>query len=132
MFERTRPVLLALLLTAAGAAAAAEAQAPGRIGLVDTRRLITQSEDGRQILTRLDKLAEEKAGRMKPLQDEIQALQKRIAEGRVSLSEDRIAQMERQLEERMTAARRLREDLQEEMEEAQTQAFGSSKVGLRH
>jgi len=105
--------------------AAAPVLAQGsKIGLVDTRRLLVQSTSGKQIIERLDKLADEKAGQMKSRQDEIQALQKRIADGRVSLSDDRIAALQRELDEKVTAARRLREDLQKEMEQAQAAAFG--------
>lgn len=95
----------------------------GRIGIVDTRRLLTGSNAGKQIIARLDKVAEEKGAQLKPRQDEIQALQKRIADGRVSLSEDKLAQMQRELDDKVTSARRLREDLQKEMEQAQAVAF---------
>jgi Skp family chaperone for outer membrane proteins len=114
------------LLTAAAlsctAATAALAQA-GRIGIVDTRRLLTGSTSGKQIIARLDRVAEEKGAQLKPRQDEIQALQKRIADGRVSLSEEKLLQMQRELEEKVTAAKRLREDLQREMEQIQAEAF---------
>jgi outer membrane protein len=122
MRSTTRTALAALALLAVAGATAARAQIQ-KIGLVDTRRLITSSAPGKEVLARLDQLAEEKAGRIKPINDEIQSLQKRIADGRVSLSDEKIAQMQRELDEKMTSARRLREDLQKEMEEAQTTAF---------
>ncbi|HLF56592.1 MAG TPA: OmpH family outer membrane protein [Thermoanaerobaculia bacterium] len=117
---RTLSGIVALLLVASATAARAQ---DTKIGLIDTRRLITQSAAGKEVLARLDKLAEEKAGRIKPVNDEIQQLQKRIADGRVSLSDDKIAQLQRELDEKVTSARRLREDLQKEMEEAQATAF---------
>lgn len=116
-----RCLLAAAALTVATTAVAA-AQT-GRIGLVDTRRLLTNSQAGKKIIERLDKVAEEKGAQLKPRQDEIQALQKRIADGRVSLSEEKLVQMQRELEEKVTSAKRLREDLQREMEQAQAQAF---------
>ena len=125
MSSKSRLALAALALLAVASATAARAQTPPttKIGLVDTRRLITNSAPGKDVLAKLDKLAEEKAGRIKPINDEIQQLQKRIADGRVSLSDDKIAQMQRELDEKVTSARRLREDLQREMEEAQASAF---------
>ena len=111
MPSRIRIALAALALAAAAVVPAlAQAAAPStvKIGLVDTRKLITNSAAGKAVLARLDKLAEEKAGRIKPVNDEIQALQKRIADGRVSLSDDKIAQMQRELDEKVTSARRLR------------------------
>jgi outer membrane protein len=125
MRSRSRLAFAAAAVLAVASATVARAQAAptAKIGLVDTRRLITNSAPGKEVLARLDKLAEEKAGRIKPINDEIQALQKRIADGRVSLSDDKIAQMQRELDEKVTSARRLREDLQKEMEEAQGTAF---------
>ncbi|HLF56135.1 MAG TPA: OmpH family outer membrane protein [Thermoanaerobaculia bacterium] len=114
--------LLAAAALSLAATNAALAQA-GRIGIVDTRRLLTGSNAGKQVIARLDKIAEEKGAQLKPRQDEIQALQKRIADGRVSLSEDKLMQMQRELEEKVTAAKRLREDLQREMEQIQGEAF---------
>lgn len=114
--------LLAATALAVVAGSAAFAQT-GRIGIVDTRRLLTGSKAGQAIIARLDKVAEEKGAQLKPRQDEIQGLQKRIADGRVSLSEDKLAQLQRELDDKVTAARRLREDLQKEMEQAQATAF---------
>jgi len=114
--------LLATVALSLVAATTAEAQS-GRIGIVDTRRLLTGSKSGQQVIERLDRVAEEKGTRLKPRQDEIQALQKRISDGRVSLSEEKLVQLQREMEEKMTSAKRLREDLQREMEQAQAEAF---------
>lgn len=113
-------VMVAVASLAVSAAASAQAS---RIGIVDTRRLLTGSKAGQEIIQRLDKVAEEKGAQLKPRQDEIQALQKRIVDGRVSLSDEKLQELQRELEVRVTAAKRLREDLQKEMEQAQTVAF---------
>jgi len=130
MSSRTRNRILATALVAALAAPALTFAQGTKIGLIDTRRLITQSAAGKAVLANLDKLAEEKSGRLKPLQDEITSLQKRIADGRVSLSEERLAQMQKELDEKVTSARRLREDLQREMEDAQGTAFAELEKKL--
>lgn len=114
-------VLPALLV--AGLQAPALAQGT-KVGLVDTRSLITQSETGKKILADLDALANLKSVQLRDQQEEIQALQKRIADGRVSLSEERLVELQKELDQKVTSARRLREDLQKEMEAAQIEAFG--------
>jgi outer membrane protein len=123
MFSRAKSfVTLGLFVAAFAAAASASAQGT-KVGLIDTRRLITQSAAGKDVIARLETLAEEKGTRIKPLNEEIEALRKRIADGRVSLSDDKLAELRRQLEEKVTSARRLSEDLQREMDEAQATAF---------
>jgi outer membrane protein len=119
----------AALVMVATAAGAASAQAT-KVGLVDTRRLITGSAAGKQILAKLDALADQKAEQLKPRQEEIRALQKKIADGQVSLSEAKLAEMKRDMEEKITSGRRLQEDLQKQMEQAQATAFSEFEQKL--
>jgi Skp family chaperone for outer membrane proteins len=131
--SKSAVVALALLAGASGAAfaqAAAPAAGGTKIGLVDTRRLITGSAAGKEILARLDKLADEKAEQLKPKQEEIRVLQKKISDGQVSLSEAKLAEMKREMEEKITSGRRLQEDLQKQMEQAQATAFGEFEQKL--
>lgn len=122
---RFRTLTLAAATLVAGVVqAATAADQPTRIGLIDTRRLITQSAQGKQIIAKLQKLGDEKQGQLKARAEEIQTLKKKLDDGRISLSEDKIAAMEKDLEEKTTAGRRLQEDLQKQLEEAQAQAFG--------
>lgn len=119
----------AALVALAATAGAASAQGT-KVGLVDTRRLITGSAAGKQILAQLDQLADQKAEQLKPRQEEIRALQKKIADGQVSLSEAKLAELKREMEEKITSGRRLQEDLQKEMEQAQSKAFGEFEQKL--
>ena len=123
-----KAVATALVLVAA-AAGAASAQGT-KLGLVDTRRLITGSAAGKQILAKLDALADQKAEQLKPKQEEIRALQKKIADGQVSLSEAKLEELKREMEEKITSGRRLQEDLQKQMEQAQATAFGEFEKKL--
>ena len=113
----------AALVVSLAQTAAAVAQ-PTKIGLIDTRRLITQSAQGKVIIGKLQKLGDEKQGQLKARADEIQQLKKRLDDSRVSLSEDKIAAMEKEIEDKATSGRRLQEDLQKQLEEAQSAAFG--------
>ena len=116
--------LAAAALVAGLAQTAAAVAQPSKIGLIDTRRLITQSAQGKQIIARLQKLGDEKQVQLKARAEELQQLKRRLDDGRVSLSEEKIAAMEKEIEEKATAGRRLQEDLQKELEEAQSVAFG--------
>ena len=121
--------VLAALALAAACAASASAQG-SKVGLVDTRRLITGSAAGKVILAKLDKLADSKAEQLKPKQEEIRLLQKKITDGQLSLSEQALEDLKHQMEEKVTSGRRLQEDLQKEMEQAQGEAFGEFEKKL--
>src|SRR6188768_268987 len=90
-------------LLAAGAAAAlftapaAQAQAPApaapKIAILDVQRLVTDSVAGKEALAKLKKLQEGKVAEGKAKGDEIDALRKRLNEGRLSLADDKITEL---------------------------------------
>ena len=92
------------------APAPAAAQAAAKVAVIDVRRLVTDSVAGKDALARLRKLQEDKIAEAKSKQDEIDQLRKRLNEGRLSLADDKIAELEKQLEEKVTSFRRFQED----------------------
>jgi outer membrane protein len=118
---------LALALTLGGASpATAQAAAPpqsSKIAILDVQRLVTDSVAGKEALARLKKLQEGKIAEGKAKSDEIDGLRKRLNEGRMSLADDKIAELEKQLEEKITAARRFQEDAEREFTKSRETAF---------
>lgn len=105
---------LAAVLTAP---VAARAQAPAglKIAVIDTERVLLASETGKKALGDLKKLQEAKENEVKTRQNEINDLQTKIQAGRLSLAKDKLADMEKQLEDRAIALRRLQDDAQREL-----------------
>jgi outer membrane protein len=104
-------------------AAAAEAQNPQKIAILDVQRLVTDSVAGKDALAKLKKLQEGKVAEGKAKSDEIDALRKRLNEGRLSLADDKIAELEKQLEDRVTSARRFQEDAEREFNKSRDASF---------
>ncbi len=112
------------VLTLAGfGVAAAEAQV-AKIGVIDVQRLVTDSVAGKQALAGLKKLQDEKIAQGKAKNDEIEALRKRLSDGRLSLADDKIAELEKQLEDKVTALRRFQEDAERDFNKSRENAFG--------
>lgn len=112
------------VLTVAGfGVSAAEAQA-GKIGVIDVQRLVTDSVAGKQALAGLKKLQDEKIAQGKAKSDEIEALRKRLNDGRLSLADDKIAELEKQVEDKITGLRRFQEDAEREFNKSREAAFG--------
>ncbi|MGE4191152.1 MAG: OmpH family outer membrane protein [Thermoanaerobaculia bacterium] len=114
-------VLLAVALLTGGTAASAQAT---KIAIIDVQRLVTDSVAGKGALARLKKLQEDKLAEGKAKSEEIDALRKRLNEGRLSLADDKIAELEKQLEEKITAARRFQEDAEKEFNKSRDSQFG--------
>ena len=117
-----RVAVTAATLVAAFAPVAAEAQGV-KVAVIDVRRLVPDSVAGKEALARLRKLQEERVAEAKVKQDEIEQLRKRLNEGRLSLADDKITEMEKQLEDKVTSFRRFQEDAEKELNKSQETAF---------
>lgn len=116
---------LAVLALAAGLVpAAARAQAPAvKVGVIDVQRILTESVAGKEAMTKLKGLQDQKLAEAKSKQDEINQLRTRINDGRLSLAEDKIAEMEKQAEDKVIAFRRFQDDADRELQKARDVAF---------
>jgi outer membrane protein len=116
--------LLAAVAGLALAASAAPAVAQTtKIAVIDVRRLVTDSVAGKEALAKLKTLQEQKVAEAKAKQEAIDALRKRLNEGRLSLADDKIAELEKQLEDQVTGYRRFQEDAERELNKMQEQSF---------
>ncbi len=115
--------LAAAALLCAPPAGAQEAAAPAKLGVIDVQRLLTDSAPGKEALARLKKLQEQKLEEIRSHQQEITDLRNRIAEGRLSFAEEKLAEMSKDLEDRMIAFRRLQDDADRELQKSRDEAF---------
>lgn len=116
-------IIMAAAVVALLPATAAVAQA-GKVAVIDVQRLVTDSVAGKEALARLKKLQDEKIAEGKAKNDEVDALRKRLNEGRLSLADDKISDLEKQLEERVTGLRRFQEDAEREFNKSRETTFG--------
>lgn len=116
-------LVLAFFLCALIPASAALAQT-GKVAVIDVQRLVTDSVAGKEALARLKKLQDDKIAEGKAKNDEVDALRKRLNEGRLSLADDKISELEKQLEEKVTGLRRFQEDAEREFNKSREGTFG--------
>ncbi|MGH9362653.1 MAG: OmpH family outer membrane protein [Thermoanaerobaculia bacterium] len=103
-----RGAFLALTLAALAAPAAAQGQL--KIAVIDTEQILLNSATGKKALAELKKVQEQKEGELRARQQEIKDLQTKAQEGRLSLSQDKLSELEKQLEDKLISARRLQDD----------------------
>lgn len=108
---RMRTLVLAGLM-AALAAPLAWAQAAPKIAVIDVNRIMTDSARGKAVLAELEKFQSERSESLKAMNDELVDLQKRYQEGRLSLAEDKLAELEAQIDEKTRGLQRAQEDAQ--------------------
>jgi outer membrane protein len=112
----SRVVAAALLGLAVWAPAAAQ-QAPSalKIAVIDTEKILLSSQAGKKAVADLKKLQEQKETELKGRAQELRDLQTRISEGRLSLAQDKLAELTKQYEEKEIALRRAQDDATREL-----------------
>lgn len=123
LFALAAAAALALCLAAAPAATAQGAALPMKIALIDVQRLVTDSAVGKEALSRLKSLQDAKVAEGKSKQDEIEALRRKLNEGRLSLANDKLAELEKALEDKLIAFRRFQDDAEREINKARETAL---------
>ena len=96
--------------------APAAAQGALKVAVIDVNRIMTDSARGKAVLAGIEKLQSERAAQLKTLNEELTELQKRFQEGRLSLAEDKLAELQAQIEEKDRAFKRAREDAERDVQ----------------
>ena len=90
-----------------------------KIAVIDVTRIMTESKRGQAVVAELEKLQLEKRDELEALTKEATDLRNRIQEGRLSLTEGALSELEAQLQEQTLALERAREDAQRDLQQMQ-------------
>jgi outer membrane protein len=122
---RARAVILAAAVAAAGGAMmpAARAQDSLHVAVIDVQRLLGESRAGKVALEKLRALGEQKQAELETKRTAISELRQRLDEGRLSLSEERQVEMEKELQNGMIELQRLQDDAERALQQERAEEF---------
>jgi outer membrane protein len=106
---------LALVAPAASQQAAPAAAGTIKIAVIDTEKILLSSQAGKKALADLKKLQEAKETELRAKAQELKDLQTKISEGRLSLAQDKLADLTKQYEEKEISIRRAQDDASREL-----------------
>jgi outer membrane protein len=115
--------LVSIAVAALAAPMFAQTAAPGRVAVIDVQRVLANSSAGKAASERLKKMQEDRVAKAKQMDDEMQKLDSDINTTKLSLSEDKLADMTKQLSDKKIAAQRFAQDAEREMGEARDRAL---------
>ena len=92
--------------------------APARVAVVDVNKVLMSSAAGKTAYERLKKLQDDRVAQAKKLDDEIASLDKEINEKKLTLSEEKLADMTKRLSDKKIAMQRFAQDADREVSEA--------------
>jgi outer membrane protein len=109
---------------AVSSSAAAAGGGP-RIAVIDTERILLNSTAGKKAIAELKKIQDQKEAELRGKQQEIKDLQDKLAQGRLSLAQDKLAEMAKALEDKEIALRRLSDDATRDLNKKKDDLLGS-------
>lgn len=121
------------LVTVAMAALAVPAfaqNAPARVAVVDVQKVLTQSAPGKAAYEKLKKMQEDRVAKAKAMDEELRKLDSDISTKRLSLSEDKLAEMQKQLADKRIAMQRYAQDADREIGEARDRELAALQVKI--
>lgn len=92
--------------------------APAKVAVINVQKVLAESAAGKASYERLRKMQEDRVAKGKSMQDELNKLESDINTKKLSLSEDKIAEMQKQLADRRIAMQRFAQDAEREVGEA--------------
>jgi outer membrane protein len=122
------------LVTVAVAALAAPMfaqNAPARVAVIDVQKVLTQSSSGKAAYEKLKKMQEERVERAKSMDEELRKLDADINSKKLSLSEDKLADMQKQLADKRIAMQRFAQDADREIGEARDRELQALEVKIK-
>ncbi len=111
-----------LFLVAISVATSGMAQV--NIAIIDIQRVVTDSDAGKEALGRLQKLQDAKIAEGRAIQENMDALREQLSKQRFTLTEAKVAELSKQIEDRGIEMQRFQDDAQRELDEARRTALG--------
>ncbi len=115
-------VKMALLVVVMLVATSGMAQV--NIAVIDIQRVVTDSDAGKEALGNLQKLQDAKIAQGRAIQENMDALREQLSKQRFTLTEAKVAELSKEIEDKGIEMQRFQDDAQRELDEARRSALG--------
>ncbi len=116
--------VLKSFIFAAVMALATTATAQVKIAIIDIQRVVTESDAGKEALRKLQQLQDAKIAEGRSLQEELDGLRDQLSKQRLTLAEDKLIELNKQIEDKGIEMKRFQDDAQRELDDARRKALG--------
>lgn len=105
--------------------------AQGRVAVIDVQKVLTQSTAGKAAYEKLKKMQDDRVAKAKAMDDELRKLDSDINAKRISLSEDKLAEMSKQLADKRISMQRYAQDADREIGEARDRELQALEAKIK-
>jgi len=104
---------------------------PARVAVIDVQKVLTQSTAGKAAYDKLKKIQEDRVEKAKAMDEEMRKLDSDINTKKISLSEDKLAEMQKQLADKRISMQRYAQDADREIGEARDRELQALEVKIK-
>lgn len=104
--------------------------APARVAVVDVQKVLTQSVAGKAAYEKLKKMQDDRVAKAKQMDEEMKKLESDLNTKRISLAEDKLAEMTKQLADKRISMQRFAQDADREIGEARDRELQALQVKI--
>lgn len=105
--------------------------APQRFAVIDVQKVLTQSTAGKAAYDKLKKMQDDRVEKAKGMEEELRKLDSDINTKKLSLSEDKLADMQKQLADKRISMQRFAQDADREIGEARDRELQALEVRIK-
>jgi outer membrane protein len=115
--------LMTMMVAALAAPMFAQTTPPSRIAVINVQEVLASSSAGKASIERLKKMQDERVARAQKMDEELKALDNEINTKKLSLSEEKMADLQKQMNEKKINMQRFAQDADREVTEARDKAL---------
>ena len=104
---------------------------PARVAVIDVQKVLTQSTAGKAAYEKLKKMQDERVEKAKQMDEELRKLDGEISSKRLSLSEDKLAELQKQLADKRISIQRYAQDADREIGEARDRELQALEAKIK-
>lgn len=104
---------------------------PARVAVIDVNKVLTQSAAGKAAYDKLKKMQEDRVEKAKAMDEELRKLDAEINTKRISLSEDKLADLQKQLADKRISMQRYAQDADREIGEARDRELQALEAKIK-
>jgi outer membrane protein len=105
--------------------------APARVAVIDVNKVLMSSTAGKSAYEKLKKMQDDRVAQAKKLDDEIATLDKDINEKKLTLSEEKLADMTKRLSDKKIAMQRFAQDADRDIGEARDRSLAELEQKIK-
>ena len=105
-------------------AATLPAAAQSKVAVIDVQRVVAESDPGKQAIQKLKAVQDAKIQEGQAMQQELATLRDQVNKQRFTVSEERLAEMTKEIEDKTISIRRFEDDAKRELDDARRRELG--------